>query len=339
MKLNFSKIILVVFSLQMAAICAHGQNIKDLNAQAAQALAKEDYAQAIRLYSEVIKLDPRYEPAYTSRGDAFLLHDKYEEAIKDFNEAIQLNPTNYLAYELRGSVYYAKQELDKAIADLTVALQAEPRKGEHFKNLRGAAFEIRGKAYSWKHDYTNAIADLTEALKFQMDDYQIYERRGVSFYEEREFGKALSDFNNAIRLNPEATLSLANRGRIYSRTGLFTNAIQDFEAVIKREPEAFRVYNSLAWLLATCADDHILDGKRAVELATKACDLSKWENYVCVDTLAAAYAETGDYERAVKYQKQAASMAGISDANRTNSQNRVDLYLQHKPYRESPRSK
>jgi hypothetical protein len=91
----------------------------------------------------------------------------------------------------------------------------------------------------------------------------------------------------------------------------------------------------LAWLLATCPDDQIRDGKNAVTLATKACDLSKWEKYEYVDTLAAAYAETGDFEQAVKYQKQAASMDGIPEDNRTNVQKRIELYLQHKPYRKS----
>ena len=145
--------------------------------------------------------------------------------------------------------------------------------------------------------------------------------------------KALSDFNNAIRLNPEDWLGLFGRGRIYSQMDSFTNAIQDLEKVIKLKPKAFGAYNLLAWLLATCPDDQIRDGKRAVELALKACDLAKWKKYEYVDTLAAAYAETGDFEQAVKYQKQAASMDGVPESNRTNVQDRIELYLQNKPYR------
>ena len=99
------------------------------------------------------------------------------------------------------------------------------------------------------------------------------------------------------------------------------------------KPTAYAAMNLLAWLLATCPDDHMRDGKRAVELATKACELSKWKRYACVDTLAAAYAESRDFEQAVKYQKQAAAMDGIPEINRTNVLNRIELYLQHKPYR------
>jgi hypothetical protein len=89
----------------------------------------------------------------------------------------------------------------------------------------------------------------------------------------------------------------------------------------------------LAWLLATCPDNSIRNGKKAVKLATQACDMTKWTNYAYVDTLAAAYAETGDFDGALKYQKQAANMDGIPEDNRTNVQGRIELYLQHKPYR------
>jgi len=333
-KLNFIKLLLAAFVLQTAAEYAHGQNVKDLAVQAAQALRKKDYAQAIKLYSDAIQLDPQNDPAYTFRGDAFLLLDKRDEAIKDLSDAIRLNPTNYLAFELRGSVYYENQEFDKTIADLTVALTAKPQEEKHFKYLRGSAFKIRGICYSWQHSYTNAIADLSEALNFETNDYEIYERRGISFYGEKEFDKAVSDFNGAIRLNPQDTVSLFNRGRIYALTGLFTNAIQDFEAAIKQDPEAFQVYNRLAWLLATCPDNHIRNGKKAVELATKACELTEWGKSSYIDSLAAAYAETDDFKKAVLYEQQAINVKGISEVDQKAFQERMALYLQGKPYRE-----
>lgn len=330
--MKFNKIFPAVFILQIAAGYVHGQNANSLTVQAGQALVAKDYTQAIKLYSEVIQSNPQYDAAYAARGDAFLLVDKRDAAIKDFSNAIRLNPTNYLAYQLRGSVYYENQEFEKAIVDLTIALQAEPQSGGRFKKLRGSAFKIRGECYSWQRDYTNAIADLTEALKYETNDYTIYERRGISFYGEKESDKALSDFNEAIRLKPEATESRTIRGRIYARTEKYTNAVQDFSEVIKQEPEAFQVFNMLAWVLATCPDGHVRDGKRAVELATKACELSNWEIPGCIDTLAAAYAEAGDFENAVKYQKQAAGMKDIPENTRTNVFSRIELYQQRKPY-------
>jgi tetratricopeptide (TPR) repeat protein len=331
MKFKVAQFILVIF---IVAGCNDRQKIADLTTQAAEAMANENYEQAIKDYSEVIQLAPQDAPAYTARGDAFVILGKFEEGIQDFNEAIRLDPKNYLAYQLRGTAYYGDHQFDKAISDLDFTLEHQSDDAITSK-LRGDAFKLRGTAYFWKNSFTNTIADLTQASKYLPDDYEIYEIRGACYDRRTDADKALSDFNIAIQLNPEATRALYGRGRIYSHAGAYTNAIQDFEAVLKLRPQAVGAENLLAWLLATCPDDQIRDGKKAVELATKACDMTKWTNYAYVDTLAATYAETGDFDQAVKYQKQAASMDGITDDNRTNVQNRIELYLQHKPYRMS----
>lgn len=334
MKLKILKTVVVVFLLQIVGGSVQGQTFKELTQQANEAFTNQDYALAVKSYSELIRLNPKFEQAYAARGDAYLLLGKSDEAIKDLNEAIRLNPTNYVAYELRGTIHYENQKFDQAISDFNSALEAKPDDRPAFKKLRGDAFALRGKSYYWKNSYDKAIDDFTQALKLQSAISEILQKRGVSYYHLNETNKALIDFNDALLLDPKDELSLSGRGLIYLGTGSFLNALQDFEQVIKLKPKASSAYNHSAWILATCPDDKLRDGKKAVELATKACELSKWKKYAFVETLAAAYAEAGNFEQAVKYQKQASNMAGISEDDRTNFQNRVELYLQHKPYRE-----
>ena len=62
---------------------------------------------------------------------------------------------------------------------------------------------------------------------------------------------------------------------------------------------------SVAWILTKCPDERIRDGKRAVESATKACELSGWKEPISLETLAAACALSGDFESAVKWQTKA----------------------------------
>lgn len=86
--------------------------------------------------------------------------------------------------------------------------------------------------------------------------------------------------------------------------------------------------------VATCANDGIRDGKKAVELATKAYDLSESKDADYLQTLAAAHAENGNFKEAVKRQQEAIAL-GIEDSDAMKrARNRLKLYQDNKPYRE-----
>jgi tetratricopeptide (TPR) repeat protein len=112
--------------------------------------------------------------------------------------------------------------------------------------------------------------------------------------------------------------------------------VSDFHDAIRLGPTNAYGYNGLAWLLATCPTASLRDGKQAVELATKACGSSDWRSWFCVGTLGAAYAEAGDFEKAIQYQKRALAMSGLTDKQRAEAEQRLALYEQHQAYRESP---
>src|SRR5262249_19208480 len=80
----------------------------------------------------------------------------------------------------------------------------------------------------------------------------------------------------------------------------------------------------LAWLWAT-GPDGVRDGKRAVEAATRACELTDWKENEFLDTLAAAYAEVGDFDKAVEYQKKAVSSLTHELVDPSGSKARVAL--------------
>ena len=74
---------------------------------------------------------------------------------------------------------------------------------------------------------------------------------------------------------------------------------------MRLDPTYLALLNNKAWLLATCTDKRYRDGKKALELATKSCELTEWKNCYSLATLAGAYAETGDFDKAVQWEEMA----------------------------------
>jgi hypothetical protein len=95
-----------------------------------------------------------------------------------------------------------------------------------------------------------------------------------------------------------------------------------------------RSLNALAWFLATCKDDSIRNGAEAVRHATKACELSYWQEWKYIDTLAAAWAECADFKRAIEYEQQALQIKDLDEATRKKTEDRLALYRKRQPLRE-----
>ena len=84
----------------------------------------------------------------------------------------------------------------------------------------------------------------------------------------------------------------------------------------------------------TSGDDKLRDGKRAIEYATRACELTDWKMVVYLDTLAAAYAEAGQFDEAIRFEKKVLADPAFDARLNPEAKRRVELYLQKKPSRD-----
>jgi tetratricopeptide (TPR) repeat protein len=258
-----------------------------------------------------------------------IMHERdreYDLAVRSYDEAIRLSPQEAAPYAHRGHAHAAQGHLDQAIHDCSEAIQRDARHEE--------AYKTRGLTYLAKQEYDHAIADLTLAVGYSADNPLAYDGRGRAYAAKGNAELAIRDFTEAIRLEPEFSSAYYHRAAAYLQKREHDKVITDLTQAIRLDPDLAPAYAVLAWELGTAPQDRLRDGKKAIEYATKACELSKWKNAYHLGTLAAAYAEHHEFKQATKWQKEAIRIGYDNPQAAEEAQHQLTLYESNKPFRE-----
>lgn len=175
----------------------------------------------------------------------------------------------------------------------------------------------------------------TAAMTVAPDDAAPWHNRGLAYLQKKEYRAAVLDFTGAIRRNKDAHGHLY-RGVAFTELGEYERALLDLEEAVRLAPRHAEAHNALAWLLATAGVPGFRDGRRAVEVARRANTLGNWTNAAHLDTLAAAYAEAGDFAEAVRWQEKALADPAFAKGENQDAQARLALYRARKAYRHAP---
>ena len=149
-----------------------------------------------------------------------------------------------------------------------------------------------------------AIADLQKSLQTDPKDTATLLQLGT-LETARKPAKAVEIFSSVLKLLPDEWQAFRGRGDAYLNLGRQAEAVADYEQGLQREPNDPGTLNNLAWVLATSPDAKLRDGRRAVRLATAAGEATGYKRAYILSTLAAAYAETGDFPSARKWSAKA----------------------------------
>jgi tetratricopeptide (TPR) repeat protein len=205
-----------------------------------------------------------------------------------------------LIFENGKEVLVSKENLvpqSEAVGYYSELIQKEPS--------CAAAYAFRGWAHKQQKNFERALDDYKRAIDMAPSECAWWNNRALVWIEKKDYDKAIADYDQALRLFPQYALGYRNRGNCWLKKKEYANALKDFQKSVEFGPEAPLAHSSLARLLASCPDAKIRDGKQAVEAATRACEICDWKIGAMLDTLAAAYAEAGRFDEAVKYQERA----------------------------------
>jgi tetratricopeptide (TPR) repeat protein len=313
--------------------------------------SKQKFADALTDIDRALELEADHAATHEVRGMILLGLEKYDDALASFNRASELEPQAALPYQHRAELYREKGELDKAVEQLTKALELAPDNVEMLL-IRGALryelkqtdraledieqairvapglaepYLMKAEIYAATDRLDKAIEQLEELLRLSPGNPKLLGRLGNFYLLAGRPRKAIETLSQVIQQDPENFNALRVRADAYLGIGQHAEAIADFDKALALDDDDDSLLNNFAWVLATSPDDKLRNGKRAIELATKASELTGHQTPHVLSTLGAAYAETGDFESAKKWSQQAVDLSKKAVESATDDKERAKL--------------
>lgn len=221
-----------------------------------------------------------------------------------------------------------ESQLDLIVSALNQQLKAEP--------TNAAVLYSLAMVYRATGDFKKSLPLWDRYMELVPTNELAYVARASIYNTTGKYDHAIKDLDMALQLNPYDVRALSDRAFSYGNKGEYGKAEQDLAAACRINPNNETALNNRAWIQATCPVASFRNGTTAVSQATRACNLSDWKRCSRVDTLAAAYAESGDFVRAVIYEKTAMDTKDATEDDLKGMRDRLKLYEAHKPYREKP---
>lgn len=260
---------------------------------------------AIADLSAVLQHDPMHLVALTNRGLLNQWRGNGDAAVVDFTKAIELSPHDAELFYRRGMARHSTGQNDDARQDLDHALELNP--------VLADAWYVIGNIEAGRGQSDVAVAAFAKAVEIKPEHAAAWYNRGNLLFSQSKMQQAIDCWTIAITIQPELFRAYNNRAAAYDRLNRDSEALADYKKTVELNPGFARAWDSLAWLLATSDNKKVRDPQRAVSFATKACELSEFKDWSCLNTLATCHAENQEFDAALKWAKQARAIAPEAD--------------------------
>ena len=200
------------------------------------------------------------------------------------------------------------------------------------------AHNILAASLDPKSRFADAKAHFEEALKIEPGYVDALRNLGVLLTDHGDYKEALDYLDRAVASHPALSSVYAKLGLMLDDENRAAAATRYYRKALEYNPDDLASLNNLAWILATHPDVGLRNGAEAVTLARRACDLTHDQQAPLLGTLAAAYAEAGDFEAAASSCEKAISLAESSGQTSIRDRNRslLERFKSHRPYRDEP---
>ncbi len=281
-----------------------------------------EYDCAVEAFLKSIKSEP--DPSsYLGLGMAYTALGRHKEARNAFQRVIETTDNKlYLFHAYQGLAGC----LDKlgmyndAIEAYRQAISVQP---EDHTSYSGLALIYWGRL----HKYKEAIEYMKKAIDLEPTEWELHKGLGTCYSAIGLYHEAIDSFDQSLKLKPNEAQTLNSIGLCYYNLGSYDEAIKNYKQVIKIDPIFALAHSNLG-----LAYQMLKRYSEAIESYEQACNITNYKNHIYIGTLAFICAESGDFDKAIEYQKKAIELA--ADETKIEYKKRLEVYKANKPWRQ-----
>jgi tetratricopeptide (TPR) repeat protein len=289
------------------------------------------YGNIETLWRTTLSRNPSCWMAHNNLGIVLFEKGQLDDAIAHYRTTLQMQPNFWDADYNLGTALLRKGQVDEAIFYCDKAIRMQPNDPDAQVALANALLQ--------KRRIDDAIVHYQKAVAIRPDYFLARYGLGHALLEKGELDAAIDHCRAALLIRPNDSDCHTIMAIALDERGRSGEAIQHYEKALEISPQSVSALNNLAWLLATCSNTSFRNGTRAIQLAQQADQLSGGTNALVLRTLAAGYAEAGQFGKAIENSQAAIRVARVQGDNSLAGEleQEIALYELGLPYREAPK--
>jgi tetratricopeptide (TPR) repeat protein len=294
------------------------------------ALAEQgQHEKAIGYYKAVLRSHPRGDATvWNNFGASLAATGKLEEAIDAFQNALKLDPSMGDAHENIGLALVRSEKQQESLIHFRDAARLKPENAR-IHNIYAVMLGEAGRT-------DEAMQEFQTALRLAPSSAATHANLANLLAKQHARDEAMAHYSEALRLDPAFVEAHSNIASLLLEVGRTDDAAAHYIAALLSKPDYVPAMVGLAWVYATASGEAGSQyAAEAVRLAEQACRISGCKESGELDTLAAAYANAGRFEEAIKTDEEAFSIAKAAGENdfADSIRARIDLYKKGSPFR------